>query len=67
MKIGIVSLGCCKNLVDTQKAMSFLRASGHSFVDNPRKAEVIVINTCGFINDAKQESYQKVLMNPAAR
>lgn len=61
MKIGIVSLGCCKNLVDTQKAMSFLRASGHSFVDNPRKAEVIVINTCGFINDAKQESIDTIL------
>lgn len=61
MKIGIVSLGCCKNLVDSQKAMSFLKASGHTFVDNPRKAEVIVINTCGFINDAKQESIDTIL------
>lgn len=61
MKIGIVSLGCCKNLVDTQKAMSFLKASGHTFVDNPKKAEVIVINTCGFINDAKQESIDTIL------
>ncbi len=61
MKIGIVSLGCCKNLVDTQKAMSFLQASGHSFVDDPAKAEVIVINTCGFINDAKQESIDTIL------
>ncbi len=61
MKIGIISLGCCKNLVDTQKAMSFLKASGHTFVDNPKKAEVIVINTCGFINDAKQESIDTIL------
>ncbi|NLZ75687.1 MAG: 30S ribosomal protein S12 methylthiotransferase RimO [Erysipelotrichia bacterium] len=61
MKVGIVSLGCCKNLVDTQKAMSFLKASGHSFVNDPKKAEVILINTCGFINDAKQESIDTIL------
>lgn len=61
MKIGIVSLGCCKNLVDSQKAMSFLQASGHTFVDNPKNAEVILINTCGFINDAKQESIDTIL------
>ena len=61
MKIGIISLGCCKNLVDSQKAMSFLKASGHSFVNDPKIAEVIVINTCGFINDAKQESIDTIL------
>ena len=61
MKIGFVSLGCCKNLVDSQNALSFLKASGHVFVDDPKQAEAIVVNTCGFINDAKQESIDTIL------
>ena len=61
MKIGIVSLGCCKNLVDSENCMTFLKAAGHTFTDNPRQAEVIVVNTCGFINDAKQESIDTIL------
>ncbi|MGI6608414.1 MAG: 30S ribosomal protein S12 methylthiotransferase RimO [Erysipelotrichaceae bacterium] len=61
MKIGFISLGCCKNLVDSQKAMSLLKAGGHTFVENPRVAEAIVINTCGFINAAKQESIDTIL------
>ncbi len=61
MKIGIVSLGCCKNLIDTQNAMSFLQAMGHEFTDDPQDAECIVVNTCGFINDAKQESIDTIL------
>ncbi|MGN1399849.1 MAG: 30S ribosomal protein S12 methylthiotransferase RimO [Erysipelotrichaceae bacterium] len=61
MKIGFVSLGCCKNLVDSQNALSFLKASGHIFVDEPKQAEAIIINTCGFINDAKQESINTIL------
>ena len=61
MKVGIVSLGCSKNLVDTQNALSFLKASGHIFVDDPSLAEAIIVNTCGFINDAKQESINTIL------
>ncbi len=61
MKVGIVSLGCSKNLVDTQNALSFLKASGHTFVDDPSLAEAIIVNTCGFINDAKQESINTIL------
>jgi len=61
MNIGFVSLGCCKNLVDTQNAMSFLKAMGHKFVSTPSEAECIIINTCGFINDAKEESINKIL------
>lgn len=61
MKVGIVSLGCCKNLIDTQNALSFLKASGHIFVDNPAEADAIIVNTCGFINDAKQESINTIL------
>lgn len=61
MKIGMISLGCCKNLVDTQNIMTCLKASGHTFTNDPRVADVIVINTCGFINDAKQESIDTIL------
>ncbi|MBR0138094.1 MAG: 30S ribosomal protein S12 methylthiotransferase RimO [Erysipelotrichaceae bacterium] len=61
MLIGLVSLGCCKNLIDTQNAMSFLQAMGHEFTDKPERAECIIVNTCGFINDAKQESIDTIL------
>jgi len=61
MKIGIISLGCSKNLVDTQNIMTALRRSGHTFTSDPRIADVIVVNTCGFINDAKQESIDTIL------
>ncbi len=61
MKIGIVSLGCSKNLIDTQNALSFLKASGHSFVSDPRQADAIIVNTCGFIESAKQESINTIL------
>lgn len=61
MKIGYISLGCCKNLVDSQNTLSFLKASGHSFVKQPKNADVIIINTCGFIDDAKQESIDTIL------
>ena len=61
MKIGIVSLGCSKNLVDTEYAMRFLVRQGHEFVPDPRDADAIIINTCGFINDAKEESINTIL------
>ena len=61
MKIGIVSLGCSKNLVDSQLAMKYLVQQGHEFTDNPRNADVIIVNTCAFINDAKQESIDTIL------
>ena len=54
MKIGLVSLGCSKNLIDTQTAMKFLSKQGHVFTSNVRDADVIIVNTCAFINDAKQ-------------
>ena len=61
MKIGIVSLGCSKNLIDTQTAMKFLAKQGHSFTSQVTEADVIMINTCAFINDAKQESINTIL------
>ena len=61
MKIKIISLGCSKNLMDSQTAMTFLVRNGHSFVDDPNDAEAILINTCAFINDAKDESINTIL------
>ena len=56
MKIGFVSLGCSKNLVDSERIMGVLRANGHTLVQDPAKAQAIFINTCGFIEAAKEEA-----------
>lgn len=60
MKVGFVSLGCCKNLVDSEQIMGVLRENGHEIVGNPRQADAIVINTCGFIQPAKEESINTI-------
>ncbi|MBQ8638052.1 MAG: 30S ribosomal protein S12 methylthiotransferase RimO [Lachnospiraceae bacterium] len=56
-----VSLGCDKNLVDTEKMLGILGKSGYSFTDEEENAEVIIINSCCFIGDAKEESIQTIL------
>ncbi|MBI3667888.1 MAG: 30S ribosomal protein S12 methylthiotransferase RimO [Acidobacteria bacterium] len=56
MKIGFVSLGCPKNLVDTEVMMGLLAARGHELTPNASDAEALVVNTCSFIDPAKQES-----------
>lgn len=56
MKIGVISLGCCKNLVDTERMLGYLKAAGFSFVAEPHEADVLIVNTCGFITPAKEES-----------
>ncbi|MFL6465748.1 MAG: 30S ribosomal protein S12 methylthiotransferase RimO [Bryobacteraceae bacterium] len=61
MKIGFVSLGCPKNLVDTEVMMGQLVADGHELTPQPSEADVIVVNTCSFINPAKQESVDTIL------
>lgn len=61
MKIGFVSLGCPKNLVDTEVMMGQLVADGHELTPQPSDADVIVINTCSFIDPAKQESVDTIL------
>lgn len=61
MKIGFVSLGCPKNLVDTEVMMGQLVASGHELTPDPSGADVIVVNTCSFIDLAKQESVDTIL------
>ncbi len=61
MKIGFVSLGCPKNLVDSEVMMGQLAADGHTLTPQPEEADVIVINTCSFIDPAKQESVDTIL------
>ncbi|MBS7299300.1 MAG: 30S ribosomal protein S12 methylthiotransferase RimO [Eubacteriales bacterium] len=61
MKIGLVSLGCPKNLTDSETMIGLLSEHGHELVDDVADAEIIIVNTCGFINDAKQESIDTVL------
>ena len=48
MKVGFVSLGCSKNLVDTEKTIGIFKANKYEIVNTPENAEVIVINTCGY-------------------
>ena len=61
MKIGFVSLGCSKNLVDTEKTIGMFKANNYEIVSNPEKADAIVINTCGFIESAKEEAINTIL------
>ena len=61
MKIGFVSLGCSKNLVDTEKTIGIFKANNYEIVNKPEEADVIVINTCGFIESAKEEAINTIL------
>ena len=61
MKILFVSLGCDKNLVDTEYMLGILGNEGYAFTDDEKEADIIVINTCCFINDAKEESINTIL------
>ncbi len=61
MNILFISLGCDKNLVDTEVMLGLLAQKGHQMVDNEEMADVIVVNTCCFIHDAKEESIQTIL------
>ena len=61
MRILFVSLGCDKNLVDTEVMLGLLAQKGHQMVDSEEEADVIVVNTCCFIHDAKEESIQTIL------
>ena len=61
MKIGMVSLGCAKNQTDAEIMLGILAQKGHEIVNAPKEAEVIIVNTCGFITPAKQESIDAIL------
>ena len=60
MKVFLVSLGCDKNLVDSEHISGILQASGYTFTDDESEADVIIINSCCFINDAKEESINTI-------
>ena len=61
MKIGFVSLGCPKNLVDSEVMMGLSQQGGHTLTSNPADADVLVVNTCAFIDSAKEESVNTIL------
>ncbi len=61
MKILFISLGCDKNLVDSEYMLGMLAEAGHTITDDEKTADIIVINTCCFIGDAKEESIQTIL------
>ena len=61
MKVGFISLGCNKNLVDTEKTIAIFNEEGFEIVNKPEDADIIVINTCGFIESAKEEAINTIL------
>ena len=61
MKVGFISLGCSKNLIDTEVAIGKFKEHKFEIVNNPKEAEIIVINTCGFIESAKEEAINTIL------
>ena len=67
MKIGIVSLGCDKNRVDSEKLIARLVAAGHEIVSSEEEADVIVVNTCAFTEDAKTEAIDEILSAAEAK
>ena len=61
MKVGFISLGCSKNLIDTEVTIGKLKRHKFQIVNTPEDAEIIIINTCGFIESAKQEAINTIL------
>ncbi|MCB7305432.1 30S ribosomal protein S12 methylthiotransferase RimO [Bariatricus massiliensis] len=61
MNVLFISLGCDKNLVDTEVMLGILAANGHQMTDDETQADIVVVNTCCFIHDAKEESIQSIL------
>ena len=61
MKIGVVSLGCPKNLVDSETMLGLIHEENYEITNDPSDAEIIIVNTCGFIESAKEESINTIL------
>lgn len=61
MKIGFISLGCAKNRVDTEIMMGLVKGQGHSITDRLEYADLVIINTCGFLAEAKEEAVERIL------
>ena len=60
-KVGFISLGCPKNLVDSEVMMGQLKANGYQITADAAEADTVVVNTCGFIDSAKKESIEAIL------
>lgn len=60
-KLGVISLGCSKNLVDTEMMVGILAKAGYELTEDLSTAQIIIINTCTFIDPAKEESIQTIL------
>ena len=61
MKVGFVHLGCSKNLIDTEATIGLFKSHNFEVVNQEKEAEILVINTCGFIESAKEESINTIL------
>ena len=61
LKILFISLGCDKNLVDSEEMIGMLQKEQYTFTDDENEADIIVVNTCCFVNDAKEESIETIL------
>ena len=61
MKVGFISLGCSKNLIDTEITIGKFKNHKYTITNNPKDAEIIVVNTCGFIDSAKEEAINTIL------
>lgn len=61
LKVGMISLGCNKNRVDSENALGLLREHGYELTNDPAQADVLMVNTCGFIASAKEESIDAIL------
>ena len=61
LKVGMISLGCNKNRVDSETALGLLAEHGYVFTGDPAEADILMVNTCGFIESAKQESIDNIL------
>lgn len=61
MKIGVCSLGCDKNRIDTENMLAYMQQAGYEITAMPQDADIIVVNTCGFIDSAKQEAIETIL------
>ena len=61
MNVGFISLGCSKNLIDTEVAIGKFKSHEFNIVNEPKEADIIVVNTCGFIESAKEEAINTIL------
>ena len=61
MNVGFISLGCSKNLIDTEVTIGMFKNNNYKIVNNPADADILIINTCGFIEAAKEEAINTIL------